>query len=207
LSFGWRFWGSHFNQSAQFWDTPEKIEKAKEHAERIKRILKPLDLERNYSSILEIGCGTGLLGAHFMSDSCDYLGVDASEQMLQVLKRKFPQPQVRVQNVDVESDEFIAPHFDLLLSQMAFHHLRQPGALLKKLANRQKALYVIIDLDHEDGTFHPDPQKMGVHHFGFAQEEVNSWGYESGLKLMHYSVLDVIKKNNKSYPQFLAIFC
>ena len=196
----------HFNQSAHGWDKPEKIEKAIESAEKIKSALKIFGSDFQHTSILEIGCGTGLLGGQFLSESTSYLGVDASDEMLKVLKAKFPSPKVTTLNADAEAYDFSTISFDLMISQMAFHHLRDPAKLLHKLAQRSHpAKFVIVDLDQEDGSFHPDPKNMGVHHFGFSKQTIESWCDIAGLKLAHYSILDVIEKNGQRYPQFLAI--
>ena len=56
---------NHFNEQARKWDTPEKTERCKKYAEKI---LEKIN-KKNISTILELGCGTGLLGSHFLSDN------------------------------------------------------------------------------------------------------------------------------------------
>lgn len=196
---------SHFNSSAATWDKPEKIAKAKEYAQVINKAIREIDSKFQIEGILEIGCGTGLLGGNFLTGQTPYTGVDASEEMLKVLKSKFPGPNVKTLNLDVEKEDLSKLDFNFVISQMAFHHLHEPATVLKKLAQKSRAKFAIIDLDQEDGTFHPDPKAMGVQHFGFSKDEISQWAQSSGLKLEHYQILDQIHKNDKTYPLFLAI--
>lgn len=193
----------HFNDSAKKWDTPEKIQKSAAFSVKIKNALAQIAPDFNISGVLEIGCGTGLLGSHFLN-SHSYLGVDSSDEMLKVLKNKFPQQSVQTLNTDIENSTLTHHPYDFVLSQMAFHHLKNPADVICNL-KKDKTIFAIIDLDQEDGTFHPDPKGMGVFHFGFSQNEIQTWSEKSGLKLLHYEIINVIEKNDKKYQQFLAI--
>ncbi len=197
---------THFNASAKSWDNPEKIARAQEYARIIKSKLLELAPDFEIHSVLELGCGTGLLGGNFLEDHTAYAGIDTSEEMLKVLKSKFPQPRVQTFNLELENGDLSGFKFNFLISQMAFHHLKDPGSLLKKLVLDRKSKFAIIDLVKEDGSFHPNPKAMGVHHFGFTRDEVATWATDAGLNLQHYQILDVVKKNEKTYPLFLAIF-
>lgn len=64
---------------------------------------------------------------------------------------------------------------------------------------------VIIDLESEDGSFYPDNKAMGVEHFGFSHEEIKKWVEGTNLEVKLFKTIDVIQKNNKSYPIFFAI--
>lgn len=44
----------------------------------------------NVQSILELGCGTGNLANYFSKDFDEYLGLDYSEHMLSIARKKFP---------------------------------------------------------------------------------------------------------------------
>ncbi len=90
---------------------------------------------------------------------------------------------------------------------MAFHHLSNPGEVLKKLSNMLTldGKIIIIDLRKEDGDFHPDNIQMGVKHFGFSEEQIQNWGKSSKLHVDIYTINE-IHKNDKIYYQFLAIF-
>lgn len=195
---------NHFNQAANQWDSPEKAEQNKKYAEEIKH----LSGKKHFNTILEVGCGTGLLGGQFVTESTSLLGVDTSEGMLEVFNQKFSSfKNVRSLKINLEKEDTPETNFDLILSSMAFHHLHSPEKMISKLKMKlsPKGMMAVIDLDKEDGTFHPDPTKMGVHHFGFAQTEIEKWAQQNDL-LVQVKIINTIQKNEKQYPVFLALF-
>lgn len=191
---------SPFDQKSSSWDTPEKILQAKNLAQKIQSHLGNTPFTR----IMEIGCGTGLLGTLFLGPESKYLGLDGSEGMLRVLEEKAI-PGVATRLIDLDHTPLPEGPWSLVISSMAFHHLIDPGRMLKHLDLAPNGNLVVVDLNQEDGTFHPDPKAMGVHHFGFSRETVASWAM-NGLALQHWDVAQHIEKNGRSYSQFLAIF-
>jgi ubiquinone/menaquinone biosynthesis C-methylase UbiE len=195
---------NHFNQLANSWDTPEKIELSAHYAKEISFFLHEEKLK-----ILEVGCGTGLLGSQFVKNENQLVGVDTSLGMLEIFNKKFDGiPYVKSYFCNLENEKLDEDNFNLVLSSMAFHHLVNPLEMVRKLKDftQEDGFICIIDLDKEDGSFHPDPAKMGVHHFGFSKEQVASWGKLTGLHLLAYKVIHNISKNDKSYPIFLVVF-
>lgn len=195
---------SHFNQVANSWDTPEKSELSKHYAQQINSHFENKKPQR----ILEVGCGTGLLGANFLNENSYLLGIDTSAGMLEVFDQKFKDQNAKSILLNLESEELEENNFDLIISSMAFHHLKSPGDIIKKLRKHLAAngIIAVIDLDAEDGTFHPDPKNMGVFHFGFSDETTKKWAKENDFKNYHREIVHKIDKNNKVYPLFLAVF-
>lgn len=196
---------NHFNQAAANWDSPEKVKQAEHYAAQIKTALN----KSQFAKVLEVGCGTGLLGGNFMMSENQYVGLDTSEGMLSVLHEKFPNSQnVRTYLLNLDTDEIPEAGFDLVISSMAFHHLRHPEITMTHLAPKVTSggALAIIDLDTEDGTFHPDPKAMGVHHFGFSEEQTQAWAKAAGLQFLRRFIVHTAEKNGKSYPIFLALF-
>ncbi|MDD4974522.1 MAG: class I SAM-dependent methyltransferase [Bacteriovorax sp.] len=196
---------SHFNQIANTWDTPEKIKLNQQYAEGIKKHLTKKDAIK----ILEVGCGTGLLGSQFVHGASQLTGVDTSPGMLEVFNQKFyDNKNVHSRLLNLEEQEFDEDGFDLIISSMAFHHLKEPAKMILKLKKllSPDGILAIIDLDAEDGSFHPDPKQMGVHHFGFAKETIQSWSSAAQFKKSSREIINVIKKEQGEYPVFLAVF-
>lgn len=192
---------SHFNEMSKEWDRPEKIQQNILYAEKIKK-----HLNFTPKNILEVGCGTGLLGQHFVQEKTFLLGADTSSGMLEVFNQKFADNErVNSMLIDLET-QTIHEKFDLILSSMAFHHLKNPAAMIERLKNNllPGGVIAVIDLDQEDGSFHSDPKNMGVHHSGFSLDTTNGWG--SGFKASKREVINVIKKNEGEYPVFLALY-
>lgn len=195
----------HFNQAASTWDTPEKIQLNVTYANIVKKLLSGKKLFK----ILEIGCGTGLLGSQFLDKDTVLVGVDTSPGMLEIFRNKYPHNNnVKTVLKNLETDLLDENNFDLIISSMAFHHVLNPIKLLQKVKMllNQNSIIAIIDLEEEDGSFHPDPKNMGVHHFGFSKETHQTWARELGLKIIDRQVVHVIEKNDKSYPVVLVVF-
>ncbi len=192
---------NHFNELSKEWDRPEKIQQSMSYAEVIKKQIRFSPM-----NILDVGCGTGLLGQQFITGENSLLGVDTSSGMLEVFDKKFEgNSKVTSLLINLET-ESLANKFDLILSSMAFHHLKNPQKMVEKLRGNllPGGVLVVIDLDIEDGSFHSDPTEMGVHHFGFASETTDSWG--TGFATTSRQIVNVILKNEGEYNVFLALF-
>lgn len=197
----------HFNTAANTWDTDETINRTAVFAEAIKKHLG----DQKITNLLDLGCGTGLLAEHFLAQSSNILGIDTSEGMLEKFKLRFNQrANVKSLAINLEKDSIpeTEPKLDVVVSSMAFHHLKEPKKILqllkKHLASSGKIF--IIDLDKEDGTFHPDNKAMGVEHFGFSKHEFEEWSSELGFEVFTHEIIFEINKNNRSYGVGLAIF-
>ncbi len=202
----------HFTQIAKEWDTPEKVHRNFEYGKEIKNQIS-FSVE-NKIKILDIGCGTGLLGSQFLDHpDSQLIGVDTSSGMLDVFLHKFVSnnpdgARAKAYLMDMTKTELPESNFDLIISAMAFHHIKDTYPMLQKLKDRlsTNGVIAIIDLDEEDGSFHPDPKNMGVHHFGFSSEQNHAWAKELGLQMISRKIVHTIDKNDKNYPIFLAIF-
>jgi hypothetical protein len=94
------------------------------------------------------------------------------------------------------------------MSAMAFHHLRGPEKILslfKQHLNPGGQIF-LIDLDEEDGSFHPDNEGMGVFHFGFSKKTLSAWAQELKFNTFDYQTVYVIAKNNRIYKIGMARF-
>lgn len=195
----------HFKHAAPTWDTPEKFKTNQEYSEKIKTHLKTM----TGLNILEVGCGTGLLGGQFLDSQNQILGIDTSEDMLKVFNKKFSDyKNIKSKLLNLEEHNLEEGPFDLIISSMAFHHLKQPERVLQKLQEllSRNGIIAIIDLDEEDGSFHPDLKAMGVHHFGFTKNKIFKWGRELLFTSVHHEIINVINKNEKNYSVFLSVF-
>ncbi len=197
----------HFNSAAETWDSEETIHRTSVFAAAIKKHL----IDHKINNLLDFGCGTGLLTEHFLDSSSSLTGIDTSVGMLEKFNRRF-QHQDHVKslagNVEDESMSEIDESYDVIMSSMAFHHLKDPKKVLKlfKKYLAPNGKIFIIDLDEEDGTFHPDNKGMGVEHFGFSQKEFQTWANELGFKKFSYEIVFEMNKNQRSYGIGLAIF-
>jgi ubiquinone/menaquinone biosynthesis C-methylase UbiE len=196
---------SHFNHVANTWDSEGKIKLmgrlANNTCEKLK-LKKDLD-------ILDFGCGTGLFGLEFLDFAKSITGIDTSEGMLEVFKEKAKGfDHIDCHLLDLEKEPFESEkRFDLIISSMTFHHLNDPSAMIEKLSGLLKVggQMAIVDLEKEDGTFHPNNEEMGVKHFGFSEDEIKSWANKANLGVEVHTI-NSVDKNDRTYNQFLALF-
>ena len=194
---------SHFDHAANEWDSPEKIKLMKSLATAVK---EKLNLN-SQKKIIDFGCGTGLFSLEFYDQAKSIVGIDTSKEMLKVFKKKEPSGEkITTKFINLENDD-TQLKADLILSSMAFHHLNKPSKVLAKLKKMLSpgGEIIIVDLEKEDGSFHPDNEGMGVKHFGFSKDELVSWAHENDMSLEIHRI-NSVEKNDKIFHQFMCRF-
>ena len=111
-----------FNEYAQFYDL---LNKDKPYAEEMEFILEELAHHQKEPpfGVLELGCGTGKHLALLADKGCHVVGIDASEQMIQMAKERHPELDFRVQNIKELS---VDGKFDVVMS--LFHVMNYLGS-------------------------------------------------------------------------------
>ena len=79
--------------------------------------------------ILEAGCGTGELGGFFEDIGCRVVSVDAREEFISLLRKRYPGRQVAVMDLD-RWDPAPLGRFDAILCFGILYHLAEPEAFL-----------------------------------------------------------------------------
>lgn len=198
---------TNFDERAKDWDSdPKKVERARAVAEAIRNAI-PLTPKM---SVLEYGCGTGLVSFALQADLGQITLADTSQGMLDVLDEKIAAAGVtnmRSTRLDLSIDSLPAERFDLTYSLLTLHHIEDPKAIIKKFhALLQPAgILCIADLDKEDGTFHTDGTTDV--HLGFERGELQTWVEDAGFADVKFSTAFEIKKKiddaEKTFPVFL----
>jgi ubiquinone/menaquinone biosynthesis C-methylase UbiE len=156
-----------FNAAAATWDeNPGRVKMAHDVAQAIIGTIRPGPA----MDVLDFGCGTGLLALALQPYVRTITAVDNSQGMLDVLDAKVKAQgikNVRTRRVDLEERDDLTGTFDLAVSSMTFHHIRDTGMLLDRIAGVLKpgGKIAIADLDLDEGKFHDSNE--GVFHFGF----------------------------------------
>ena len=120
-----------FNSIAEKWDSTINVDEKK-----INKLLSHISIS-NGDSILDVGTGTGVLIPFYkeLNRDGEITGVDISEGMLSVAKRKFGQlSNVRFEVLDIENDS-IEKKFDKIVLYSMFPHLNNKVETIKKLVN------------------------------------------------------------------------
>jgi tRNA (cmo5U34)-methyltransferase len=204
-----------FARAAQTWDeNPARAVVADAIADAIRGEV-PVTSE---TDAMDCGCGTGLLTLALQPHVRNILGVDTSAEMLQVLGEKIAAAgvaNVRVRQVDLAEGDLgedfdLGEGFALVVSAMMLHHVKDAGRMVERLAAlvRPGGHLCLADLDAEDGSFHPD--KTGIEHFGFGEEEMRGMFTVAGLGNVRVRAAHVIRRPDaegvmREYPVLLTV--
>ena len=180
-------------------------------------------------TVLEFGCGTGVLGLRLAEDhAARLLFVDTSPAMLGVLRAKLAQAaEVNVQessatqasvpasNAQVFEGELselpiAEASVDLAVSLMALHHVPDvPGALSRLRALlKPGGLLLLGDLLPEDGGFHAgNNHDESACHNGFDPEALRALCLAAGLDVQRLLPFHLVRKPDpagalREYPLF-----
>jgi SAM-dependent methyltransferase len=83
-------------------------------------------------AVLDVGCGTGALAQRLAARGYDVAGVDPSDGMLEIMRARSPEVSaVRASGAELP---FGDGSFDLVLTVAAMHHIAEPAAVRRTLA-------------------------------------------------------------------------
>jgi putative AdoMet-dependent methyltransferase len=119
-------WG--FNQWASSYDE-DIIEAARsgdwmfgDYNRVLDKVVEYAELDGNsYTTVLDIGIGTGNLAVRFITRGMQVVGIDPSVEMRKICHRKYPD--IKVMAGDFLKIPRSLQQFDVILSAYAFHHL------------------------------------------------------------------------------------
>lgn len=171
-----------FDKEAAQWDAkPDRVRLANDVADAIIREMSPLgDVHA-----LDFGCGTGLITLRLQPHVKKITGVDSSQGMLEVLRGKIRNQELRnvdTMRVDLEKGEHIKGTFGLIVSSMTLHHVPDTASLFRQwYALLESGGWICFaDLDREDGSFHSDA--TGVFHHGFDRAGLRTLLQKAGYR-------------------------
>lgn len=170
-----------FNAAAAAWDdNPVRVQRAWQVAEAI---LREVPVRADMCA-LDYGCGTGLVALALQPHVCEMVAADNAEGMLEIVQQKVQAgglKNVRAVLLDLEQEELGESGFDLIVSSMAFHHLQEPGLVLRRLAEGLNCggFAALADLDGGSEDFHD--QDEGIKHHGFGAAERQEMFAQAGL--------------------------
>ena len=84
--------------------------------------------------VLDLGCGAGQLALHLAhSGASEVVGIDVSERMLGLARTERAHPRVTYLRQSMEETDFPPARFDLVVSSLAFHYVRDYRALVGRI--------------------------------------------------------------------------
>lgn len=196
--------GNHFDAMAGDWDQDEaKVARAGRVAHAIADAV-PLSAE---TRLLEYGAGTGLVAQALAGDVGSVTLADSSAGMRRVMEEKVAAgvlPGARVWDLDLEVQPAPDERFDLVVTSLVLHHVRELDKVLAAFAEllAPGGWVCIADLDREDGTFHS--HDFDVHH-GFDRDELADRLTAAGLTDVSVGDCTELVRDGVTYWVFLAV--
>jgi ubiquinone/menaquinone biosynthesis C-methylase UbiE len=191
----------NFDDAAQAWDTPVRQARAKVLAAQICESWKGKP-----ESVLDFGCGSGLIAFELRAHAGLVYGYDASEEMGRVFQEK--REALQADNVRLLSgEEMRALSYDVIISSMVLHHILDVEAEIAGLKRLLKPGGRLnwIDLDAEDGSFHADDPDFKGHN-GFDRDEVRRILTGCGLRDIAVQTAFEGEKNVNGGPVPYSLF-
>jgi ubiquinone/menaquinone biosynthesis C-methylase UbiE len=146
---------NEFDGKARNWDNnPVHTERSEAIS---KALLHMLPLHPGMKA-MEFGAGTGLLSFLLKDKLGEIMLLDNSAEMIRMAVEKIERQQIRNMHplhINLEKEAF-SDTFDIIYTQMVFHHIADIGLIINKLHRliRPGGFLAIADLYPEDGSFH-----------------------------------------------------
>ena len=196
-----------FDKEAAFWDEhPGRVKLVKDIASAISRqIILTAEMD-----VMDFGCGTGLLTIQIQPFVRSITGIDSSQGMLDIFNMKIAKlnlSKVHTVLVDLDKGDTLTGNYDLLLSNMTLHHIKEIGPLFDQFYKiTVPAGYLCIaGLDLDDGQFHDD--NTGVFHFGFDRATMRKSFTEAGFdNVRDIDAAEVVKPSINGEMRRFTVF-
>ncbi|HHU09576.1 MAG TPA: class I SAM-dependent methyltransferase [Intrasporangiaceae bacterium] len=200
-----------FNAEAETWDDePHRWERSARIAAAIRRAVDLTDRPRT----LELGAGTGLLARALADDLGAVTLTDSAARMVEVgLATAHAAGHVDWDGavVDLGSDPLPPGPYDLVISQLALHHVGDVATVLAEVGTvlAPGGRVALVDLDADPhGLFHrAHPDFDG--HDGFAREDLVRWLTAAGCTRVEVTTATELVKEvdgvERTFPLFLAV--
>jgi SAM-dependent methyltransferase len=120
---------THFDDIAAVYDEALPAHVAVHYLEKRVRFVRSVSPPPG--RVLDVGCGTGVVAARLAEAGYDPVGLDPSQGMLEVMRRRAPTVEA-VQGSATEMP-FGEGEFDLSLSVATMHHIAEPDAVRRAL--------------------------------------------------------------------------
>ncbi len=174
------------------------------------------DYVKDGDSVLDAGCGNGRLIGLLKDKNINYLGVDISEKLIEIAKRKYPQNEFLVAdnlNLPFPDNNFDKVFFIAVLHTIPSRELRKKALMELKRVLKPKGILILTvwDMWREDtfllllkysflkltgkskldfkDAFVPWADKTKRYHHFFTKKELQCLAEESGFKIIKRGIV------------------
>lgn len=194
-----------FSDMASTYDDPGKVERSRVIADALARTI-PL---QSAWSVLDYGCGTGLLAWEVAPHVGHVTLADSAPGMRAVVaERLATRPDAdRYTLIDLDLAAQAAPDtYDLVYSSLVLHHITDTRGILRALfaALRPGGWLAVADLDHDhENHFHPDD--FGGHP-GFSRHSLGADAVAAGFERPTFQTATTLTKSKDGVEHTFDVF-
>ena len=198
---------NRFDEAAKTWDNKQTSIDSSNAC--VKNLQEHIKLSKD-ANILDYGCGTGFISFSLSTETNNITGMDYSMGMINQFNKKANEldySNIKAIQHNMNEDELPKNQFDLVISSMTMHHIKDTNMFAKKCYDslKENGIVCINDLEEEDGTFHLKHKNDGVEHFGYEKKEVCKLFEKQGFSIISCDSVYIHERNNKQYPLFNLI--
>ena len=136
------------------------------HKGLLKLVVQLSGVKKN-DKVLDLGCGTGLLSLKLLQAAdCSIIGIDSSKEMLSIFKNKIKklrlEDKISCRLMDIGSLKFKENTFDLIVSTVTLHHLKNKIKPFQKIFKTLKpgGRFVIGEVDMDTTGKHTNINRL-----------------------------------------------
>ena len=203
----------NFKAKAAEWDSPMKIAMTQKF---VSELLNNIKIDKSLK-VMELGCGTGLVGLQIADQVKAMVMLDNSKAMLDKLREKISEQKIteqkptdhkvtdsRITIVNGTVEKYTTKDIDVVFSLMAFHHIENISSTLGHISSILKpdGYLVIGDLKEEDGSFHGEEK---VPHNGFNIDALAKQMENNDLDILTAYTYNTISRGDKNFEQFIIV--
>ena len=148
------------------------------------------NLPERCGSVLDVGCGTGLLACELSRHFCSVVALDISEPMLAIARKKRSAANIEYRHSDANALA-LSSRFDAIVSHTTFHHLASIPSTLSALTAALTAggRLIIVDCITRFGPIMPHWTICYHAHAAlrFLPDSVR-WGFDAAWMLFRFGI-------------------
>jgi len=155
-----------------------------------------LSTKRSIGNLLDLGCGTGLIGEQFHSISGSMTGVDLSAKMVDAARHKNIYEALYVSEIVAFLEQNSRSHYDLVVSGDVFPYIGDLAPLLAAAFRRVCPRgYYLFSVEHEEAPRQrPQLQKSG--RFSHSHDYIKATAKLTGWKHRDERIIDLRKEGD-----------
>ncbi|KAF9009521.1 S-adenosyl-L-methionine-dependent methyltransferase [Cyathus striatus] len=204
----------HFDLEASKADSASSLELARRSALAIRKVY-PFD--EDTTEVMDFACGKGLLSSHLLPHVKSILGVDISQNMVDIYN-------TRVQNQGIAPEDMWAVcadlqgvggelegrKFDIVVCASAYHHFPSIENTTRTLTSflKPRGVLIVLDLHKAAGVdldeVFPHGHGIVAHQGGFKEDEIKGAFEAAGLEEFGFRDAVNVKKKGIAMKLFVA---